>query len=40
MNCVFIVFKLISELERGLFDDNWRIRHSSVQLLGKTLELI
>jgi hypothetical protein len=32
----------ISELERGLFDENWRIRHSSVQLLGelKTCEKV
>eukprot|EP00731_Ephydatia_muelleri_P027538 Em0019g411a len=25
------------ELERGLFDENWRIRHSSIQLLGDFL---
>ena len=31
---IFIIF-IFLELERGLFDDNWRIRHSSVQLLGK-----
>ncbi|XP_068678677.1 stalled ribosome sensor GCN1-like [Montipora foliosa] len=27
----------LPELETGLFDDNWRIRHSSIQLLGDLL---
>lgn len=27
----------LPELERGLFDENWRIRHSSMQLLGDLL---
>ena len=27
----------LPELEKGLFDDNWRIRHSSIQLLGDLL---
>jgi HEAT repeat protein len=27
---------LLPELEMGLFDDNWRIRHSSIQLLGES----
>ena len=28
---------LMPELEKGLFDDSWRIRHSSIQLLGTLL---
>ncbi|KAI9591473.1 armadillo-type protein [Syncephalis fuscata] len=28
---------LLPELERGLFEENWRIRHSSVQLMGDLL---
>ena len=30
---------LLPELEVGMFDENWRIRHSSVQLLGKIIFL-
>ena len=31
------IMMLLPELERGLFDENWRIRHSSIQLLGDLL---
>lgn len=28
---------LLPEVENGLFNENWRIRHSSIQLLGDLL---
>ena len=31
------IMMLLPELEKGLFDENWRIRHSSIQLLGDLL---